>query len=159
MQPIDPITTPLLQYTLPGSSVRLFCFLLDAPSSSRLRCFLFRCTEQLLLRLISFVSSVYFNTASQRNVFPSRDRLVGLVVKAPGSRAKDPGFESRCVGIFPGSSHTSDLKTGTSVATLPGAWRYRASAGTGWPGVSNCDWVRWKVWSATFISVRQQIRP
>ena len=24
----------------------------------------------------------------------------------------------------------------TPVATLPGAWRYRVSAGTGWPGVS-----------------------
>ena len=41
-----------------------------------------------------------------------------------------------CAGIFSGSSHTSDLKTGTPVATLPGAWRYRVSAGTGRPGVS-----------------------
>ena len=31
---------------------------------------------------------------------------------------------------------TSDSKIGTPVATLPGAWRYRVSAGTGWPGVS-----------------------
>ena len=30
----------------------------------------------------------------------------------------------------------SDLKMDTPVATLPGAWRYRVSAGTGWPGVS-----------------------
>ena len=65
-------------------------------------------------------------------------RLVGLVVKASVSRAEDPGFESPapCCGIFSGSSHTSDLKTGTPVATLPGAWRYRVSAGTGRPGVS-----------------------
>ena len=34
------------------------------------------------------------------------------------------------------SSHTSDLKIGTPVATLPGAWRYRVSTGTGRPGVS-----------------------
>ena len=27
-------------------------------------------------------------------------------------------------------------KKGIPVATLPGAWRYRVSAGTGWPGVS-----------------------
>ena len=40
------------------------------------------------------------------------------------------------VGIFPGSSHTSNLKIGTPVATLSGAWRCRVSAGTGWPGVS-----------------------
>ena len=39
------------------------------------------------------------------------------------------------VGNFPGSSHTSALKIDTPVATLPGAWRYRVSAGTGWPGV------------------------
>ena len=33
-------------------------------------------------------------------------------------------------------SHTSDLEVGTLVATLPGAWCYRVSAGTDWPGVS-----------------------
>ena len=32
--------------------------------------------------------------------------------------------------------HTSDLKIGTPVATLPGACRFRVSAGTGWPSVS-----------------------
>ena len=63
-------------------------------------------------------------------------RLAGLVVKASASRAEDPEFESRLRRIFPGSSHTSDFKIGTPVATLPGAWRYRVSAGTGWPGVS-----------------------
>ena len=30
----------------------------------------------------------------------------------------------------------SDLKFGTPVTTLPGAWRYSVSDGTGWPGVS-----------------------
>ena len=38
-------------------------------------------------------------------------------------------------GMFSGSSHTSDLKIGASVATLPGAWRHMVSAVTGWPGV------------------------
>ena len=56
--------------------------------------------------------------------------------KASASRAEEPGFKSRCVGIFSGSSHTSDFKIGTPVATLPGAWRYRVSAGTGRPSVS-----------------------
>ena len=37
---------------------------------------------------------------------------------------------------FSGSSHTCDLKIGTPMATLPGAWRDRVSTGTGWPGVS-----------------------
>ena len=66
----------------------------------------------------------------------TRDRLVGLVVKASASRAEGPGFESRLRRDFSGSSHTSDLNIGTPVATLQGAWRYRVSAGTGWPGVS-----------------------
>ena len=51
------------------------------------------------------------------------DSLVGLVVKASASRAEDPGFESRLRLDFSGSSHTSDLKIGTPVATLPGAWK------------------------------------
>ena len=66
----------------------------------------------------------------------SLDRLVGLVVKASASRAEDPGFESRLRRVFSRSSHTSDLKIDTPVATLTGAWHYRVSAGTGRPGVS-----------------------
>ena len=76
------------------------------------------------------------------------DHLIGVVVKVSASRAEDPEFESRLHQDFSGSSHTSDLKIGTPVATLPGAWHYRVSAGTGRPGVSvsvYCDWVRWKV--------------
>ena len=64
------------------------------------------------------------------------DRLVGLVVKASTSGVEDPGFESRLRRDFSGSSHTSDLKIGTPVATLPGAWHYRVSTRTGRPGVS-----------------------
>ena len=73
--------------------------------------------------------------ADKRTVHPG-NRLVGLVVKASASRAEDPGFKFSLRRDFSGSSHTSDLKIGTPVATLPGAWRYRVSAGTGWPGVS-----------------------
>ena len=60
------------------------------------------------------------------------------MVKASASRAADPRFDSsfRLSGFFSGSSHTTDLKTGTTVPTLPDAGRYRVSAGTGWPGVS-----------------------
>ena len=63
------------------------------------------------------------------------DRLVGLVV-ASASGAEDTVFESRSRRDFSRSSHTRDLKIGTPVATLPGAWRYRVSAGTVRPGVS-----------------------
>ena len=60
------------------------------------------------------------------------DHLVGLVIKVSVSTTEDPEFESR----FFGSSRTSDVKIGTPVATLPGAWPCRVIAGTGWPGVS-----------------------
>ena len=63
-------------------------------------------------------------------------RLVGLVVRCPPRERKVPGSNPACDGIFSGSSHTSDLNICTPVATLPGAWRYRVSAGTGRPGVS-----------------------
>ena len=57
------------------------------------------------------------------------------MVKASASRVEDPGFESRLRQDFSGSSHTSDLKIGTLVATLPGTWHYRVSTGTGQQGV------------------------
>ena len=74
-------------------------------------------------------------------LFVQMNSLVGLVVKASTSRAEDPVFESHLRRDFSGSSHTSDLKIGTPVATLPGAWRYRVSAGTGRPGVSILLWL------------------
>ena len=64
------------------------------------------------------------------------NRLVGLVVRRLPQERKIPGSNPACGGIFSGSSHTSNLKIGTPVATLPGAWHYRVSAGTGQPGVS-----------------------
>ena len=62
--------------------------------------------------------------------------IFGLVVKASASRAEGSEFESLLRQDFSGSSHTSDLKIGTPVVTLPGAWHCRVNAGTGWPGVS-----------------------
>ena len=67
---------------------------------------------------------------------PFSDRLVGLVVRRPPRERKIPGSNPACDGIFSGSSHTSDFKIGIPVASLPGAWLYRVSAGTGRPGVS-----------------------
>ena len=69
--------------------------------------------------------------------FAEMDRLVGLVVKASASRAANLGSIPACaVDLSRGSSHTSDLKFGVPVASLPGAWRYRISAGTGRRDVS-----------------------
>ena len=76
-------------------------------------------------------------TRLELSLCSSDHHLAGLVVvKASASRAKDPGFDSCLRWDFSRSSHTSDLKIGTPVATLPGAWHYRVSAGTGRSGVS-----------------------
>ena len=63
--------------------------------------------------------------------YPKPDRLVGLVVRRPPRERKIPGSNPACAGIFSGLSHTSDLKIGTPLAVLPGAWRDRVSAWTG----------------------------
>ena len=83
-------------------------------------------------------SSPFFFISSELSVtrLYFTDRLVGLVVRCPPRERKVPGSNPACARIFfSGSSHTSDLKIGIPVATLPGAWRYRVSTGTGRPGV------------------------
>ena len=85
-----------------------------------------------------------WNLRSSTLLFFFPDRLVGLAIKASASRAADPVFDYRlrCRGIFRVES-CPRLKSGTPVATLPGAWRYRISAGNGLAPVSvYCDWVR-----------------
>ena len=62
--------------------------------------------------------------------------LGGLAVKASALRTEDPGSKSCMRWDISRLNHTSDLKIGTPVATLLGAWHYRVSAGTGQPGVS-----------------------
>ena len=52
---------------------------------------------------------------------------------------------------FLGGRHTSDVETGTQVTTLPGAWRYRVSAGTSRPGVNISAWQH--------VKLSEQIRP
>ena len=69
-------------------------------------------------------------------LFSTHDCHVGLVVRRPPRERKVPGLNTACTGIFSGLSHTCDLNIGTPVATLPGAWRYRVSAGSGEFGVS-----------------------
>ena len=67
------------------------------------------------------------------------DHLVGLVVKASASRVEDPGFESCLRWDFSRSSYTSDLKTGTLVATLSGV--IGSVLGLVCPVSVYCDWV------------------
>ena len=47
-----------------------------------------------------------------------------------------PGVIGSVLGLVGLVSAYCDLNIDTPVATLAGAWRYRVSAGTGWPGVS-----------------------
>ena len=62
------------------------------------------------------------------------------------SRAADPGFDSRLRhGDFSGPSHTSDLKIGTPVVTLPGV--EGSAPGLVGPVSLYCDWVRFNVGS------------
>ena len=93
-------------------------------------------THTLLHTEVERLLSMKF-TFIQIPMSEQRDHLIGLVVKASASEAEDPEFNS---GLhqrdFSGSSHTSDLKIGTPVATLPGAWPHRVSPRTGWLGVS-----------------------
>ena len=84
---------------------------------------------------------------------PLGHRLVGLVVKAPASRAANPAFDS----CFPresssGSSHTSGLKIGTPAATLPDV--IGSALGPVGPVSVYRDWVR----SANSIPVWQHVQ-
>ena len=145
----------LLRVTVSAPHVVPASFFMRASRSKLFRrLFLFVCLFS------SFAHCVYLSVAilllptktpclsCQDHHIPSRKRdirplhrLVGLVVKASASRAEDPGLDSRsCRGDIFGSSHTSDFKIGTPVATLPGAWNCRVSTGlarcqytvTGW---------------------------
>ena len=87
------------------------------------------------------------------------------MIKASAPKTEGPEFESRFRRDFSGSSRTSDFKIGTPLASLPGAWRYRVSTGTGRPGVS----ILWlgevesligssvSVWQ--HVNLSEQIRP
>ena len=91
------------------------------------------------LKALYHISGVWLKSWCVGSSLRLEHRLVGLVVKASTSIAADLGFESCLCWDFSRSSHTSDstdLKISTPVATLPGTWCYRVSAGTGWPGVS-----------------------
>ena len=68
--------------------------------------------------------------------YHSGNRIVDQVVKASVPESEGLEFESCLQQDYSGSSHTSNLKIGTPVATLPGAWHYRVSTGTSQPRVS-----------------------
>ena len=71
-------------------------------------------------------------------------RMIDSVVQCRGDCSSDERLRMKrlvrravCgLGRFSWWSYTSDLNIGTPVATLPGAWHYWVSAGTGGSGVS-----------------------
>ena len=67
-----------------------------------------------------------------------KNRLAGLVVKGVSLESgRSRVLFPLATGLFRGPViPVSDLKSGIQLATLPGAWSYRVSAGTGWPCVS-----------------------
>ena len=82
---------------------------------------------------------------------PEADRLVGLVVKASASRAEDPGFESRLRRDFSGVESYQSLQWLPCQA--PGV--IGSVLGLVGPVSVYCDWVRWKVGSATCVAARE----
>ena len=83
-----------------------------------------------------FSVAYLYTTLSTKSRLLLSTASLALWLKRPLRERKIRGSNPACARTFPGLSHTSDLKIGTPVATLPYAWRYRVSAGTGWPGVS-----------------------
>ena len=64
------------------------------------------------------------------------------MVKASASSAEDPGFKSHLRRDCSWSSHISDIKIGSLVVSLPGAWSHRVSAGLVGQVSVYCDWVK-----------------
>ena len=80
-------------------------------------------------------------------------------LRRPPRERKIPGSNPSCDRIFPGSSHTCDLKKLT-LQWLPCQAPGVIGSVLGLVGLASvyCDWVRWKVWSATSISVWQHVQ-
>ena len=99
-----------------------------------------------------FLCCVYFCLSSENH-------FVRLVVKASASRAEDPGFESRLRRDFSGVESYQWLKK-MALQFLPCQAPGVVGSVLGLVGPVSvyCDWVRWKVWSATPISVWQHVK-
>ena len=86
---------------------------------------------------IAVADQIFHLTQSQyTDTGPASVSATGKWLRRPPLERKIRGSNPACDGVFSGSSHTSDLKIGFPVATLPGTWHYRVSVGTGRPGVS-----------------------
>ena len=84
--------------------------------------------------------------------------LTGLVVKVSTFRAEDPEFESACTRIFRGRVIPVSLKLAFQWLPCQAPGAIGSVLGLVGPVSIYCDWVRWKVWSATSISVWQHVK-
>ena len=85
-------------------------------------------------------------------------RLVGLVVKAPASRAVDPGFEPHLRRDFSRSSHTGYKKLALQWLPCVAPGVIGSVLGLGGPKPVYCDWAWGKVWSTTSVAVWQHVK-
>ena len=93
------------------------------------------------------------------NLSDWRDRLVGLVVKGSASSAENPGFESRLSQkFFRGRVIPVTSKLALQWLPCQASGVIGSVLGLVGPVSVYCDWVRWKVWSATSISVWQHVQ-
>ena len=107
----------------------------------------------------------YRNVNDEESFLSIGHRLVGLVVRRPPQERKIPGSNPACAGICRGRviPVTQKLALQWLPCQAPGV--IGSTLGLVGPVSIYCDWVRWKVWSATSISVWQhvllseQIRP
>ena len=81
------------------------------------------------------------------------------MVKASATRAEDPEFESRLRHDFFGS-RVIPVTSKSALQWLPCQAPGVLGSVLGLVGAASvcCDWVRWKVWSATSISVWQHVQ-
>ena len=107
------------------------------------------CTTSLLPR---------HSNVQQTNVSFFLQVCVYMWLRRPPRERKIRGLNPAWNRIFPGSSHISDLKICTPLATLPGAWHYKSVLGLVGLVSVYCDWVRWKVGSAISVSVWQHVK-
>ena len=85
------------------------------------------------------------------------DCIVYLVVKASASRAEGPGFEFRLRRDFSGvESYQGKLALQWLPYQAPGV--IGSVLGLVGPVSVYCDWLKWKVGSATSVSVWQQVQ-
>ena len=93
------------------------------------------------------------------------DRLVGLVVRRPPRERKIPGSNPACAGFFRGRVVPVTLKSALQWLPCQASGVIGSALALVGPVSVYCDWVRWKVGSATSVSVWQhvnlseQIRP